>query len=377
MPRAAAPPLCEPLWLASLQRTLVLKENMYKGSKRMYISVMDGTHREFGPVLLSELPDARLEDLQEKLPFVYERLQELTADFRSALLGTMADTISPSVRPNPELSLLGDVLDGSRAAQPPEFFMHSKDSVRDDYKSRHLGSRNGRVRDTSYDEAVQKLEEMGLEAEAWLSEVRRIIVQADIILANVPEEHAHAARALQEALIELMGEADDEHADAEEPAACEACEPVQEAIAAAFFESVREELAWSAESGTLPSPPLAVLKASYRGCAGGLLLTASQLLWVPMGTLMHPPPRQPLPPPRLLTLRPRRPPSPPVPPCSASPVSHGSHAYPPLPPPSPRSHPPLPAVSAFSVPSAWAPGPPRQPPSPPPPPPLPLPVSAR
>ena len=79
-------------------------------------------------------------------------------------------------------------------------FMHSKSSVRDDYKSRNLGSRNGAVRDVSYAEAVQKLEEMGLESDAWLHEVRKIITQMDIILEGIPPEQVDAVRALQEVL---------------------------------------------------------------------------------------------------------------------------------------------------------------------------------
>ena len=103
--------------------------------------------------------------------------------------------------------------------------------------------------------------------------MQRIITQADVIRAEVPPEHAAAARALQEALMELVGEADDDGDDSDEPvpAPCGECEPessAQEAMATAYFERVREELAWSAESGALPSPPLAVLKASYHGCAG-------------------------------------------------------------------------------------------------------------
>ena len=54
----------------------------------------------------------------------------------------------------------------------PDFFMHSQSSVRDDYKSWNLGSRNGAVRDVSYAAATQRLEEMGLQSEAWLHELR-------------------------------------------------------------------------------------------------------------------------------------------------------------------------------------------------------------
>eukprot|EP00966_Prymnesium_polylepis_P177621 4113592-Prymnesium_polylepis.1 len=82
--------------------------------------------------------------------------------------------------------------DARRVSAQPDSFMHSEYSVRDDYKSRSLGSRNGRVRDVSYTEAAQKLEEMGLQSEAWLHEVRRVCVQMDIILDEIPLEQAAA-----------------------------------------------------------------------------------------------------------------------------------------------------------------------------------------
>ena len=44
--------------------------------------------------------------------------------------------------------------------------MHSQSSVRDDYKSFNLGSRNGAVCNVSYATATQRLEEMGLQSEA-------------------------------------------------------------------------------------------------------------------------------------------------------------------------------------------------------------------
>ena len=88
--------------------------------------------------------------------------------------------------------------------------VHSEYSERDDYKSRNLGSRNGRVRDVSYAEATQKLEEMGLRAEAWLHEVRHVCTQMELILEEIPPEQAAAARALQAALIELVDDAGDD-----------------------------------------------------------------------------------------------------------------------------------------------------------------------
>ena len=72
--------------------------------------------------------------------------------------------------------------DAKRDNKQPDMFMHSEHSERDDYKSRNLGSRNGKVRDVSYVEATQKLEEMGLQAEAWLHEVRRVCTQMDIVI---------------------------------------------------------------------------------------------------------------------------------------------------------------------------------------------------
>ena len=188
------------------------------------------------------------------------------------------------------LSSSGPSVSGPRPRGDTTFFMHSADSIRNDREARRLGSRHGPVRDVSYTEAVQRLEEQGLQSEAWLHEVRRIITEADVILSDVPEVHAHAARAMQEALIELVGEADDEDADADEPGPCEPCEEeasapsAQEAKATAFFASVREELAWAVEEGPPPATPLAVLKSSYNGCAGGLVLTSSKLLWVAMGS---------------------------------------------------------------------------------------------
>ena len=74
----------------------------------------------------------------------------------------------------------------------------------------------------SYAEATQKLEEMGLQAEAWLHEVRRVVVQMDLIMDEIPPEQAAAARALQAALIELIDDAGDDDDDGAE--ACGECE---------------------------------------------------------------------------------------------------------------------------------------------------------
>ena len=100
--------------------------------------------------------------------------------------------------------------------------VHSEYSERDDYKSRNLGSRNGRVRDVSYAEATQKLEEMGLRAKAWLHEVRHVCTQMELILEEIPPEQAAAARALEAALIELVDDAGDDDDDG--AGACGQCE---------------------------------------------------------------------------------------------------------------------------------------------------------
>eukprot|EP00966_Prymnesium_polylepis_P089348 2068589-Prymnesium_polylepis.1 len=151
---------------------------------------------------------------------------------------------------------------------PMERFSESEYSTFSDYELSRLGARHDRVRDVSYAEAAQKLEEMGLQAEAWLHEVRRVVFQMDLLVEEIPPEHAAAARALQEALIEMVVEAEDEdEADDGEPVCepdelCEPCdtadaEPTDsERRAAAYFEEVTEAVGWSTE-GAPPSPPLA------------------------------------------------------------------------------------------------------------------------
>ena len=180
------------------------------------------------------------------------------------------------------------------AGKPEPRFAASEHSQRDDHDAQRLGSRHGRVRDVSYDEALhqrdeamQQRDEAVLQKETWLQEVRTLVEQSDAIISEMPTQHAAAARALQDALIDLVGEGDDqEDNDGNEHAEmCTPCtEPTeQECVAAAFFQQVADELAWSMPSAPPPSPPLALLKASFNDCAGGLVLTRSELLWVPMG----------------------------------------------------------------------------------------------
>ena len=176
------------------------------------------------------------------------------------------------------------------AGVPEARFADSKDSQRDDHDARRLGSRHDRVRDVSYDEAVQQRDEAVLQKEAWLQEVRTLVEQSDAIVSEMPTQHAAAARALQDAIIDLVGEADEQDGDDgnEHAEACTPCtestEPTeQERVATAFFQQVADELAWQMPSAAPPSLPLALLKASFNDCAGGLVLTRSELLWVPMG----------------------------------------------------------------------------------------------
>ena len=116
-------------------------------------------------------------------------------------------------------------------------------------------------------------------------------------MREMPPEHAPVVRALQDALMELVaeGEGCDEDVGSTDME-CEPCPPPepteleqqqateQEQIAAAFFEQVAEELAWTDPTGALPSGPLAMLRASFNGCAGGLILTPYQLMWVAAGS---------------------------------------------------------------------------------------------
>ena len=95
--------------------------------------------------------------------------------------------------------------------------MHSADSIRVDFDARRIGSWQDAVRDVSYAEAMAKLDEQGLQGKAWLHEVRRIIVQAYVIMAALPREHAPVVGALQEALMAMLAEADSDDADEEPP----------------------------------------------------------------------------------------------------------------------------------------------------------------
>ena len=166
-----------------------------------------------------------------------------------------------------------------RTSVQPDLFMHSQSSVRDDYKSWNLGSRNGAVRDVSYAAATQRLEEMGLQSEAWLHELRTIVTQMDIILDCIPSVQVDAVSALQDAMLAILVNAEGEDTARRAPA----CEPT-ELTRAAEWEgrgllrrgpggSVR----WSADPrhAALASAHRAVtvLRAPRKSCAGGLMLT--------------------------------------------------------------------------------------------------------
>ena len=113
------------------------------------------------------------------------------------------------------------------APKPIDRFAETKHSSFSAYENGRLGARHDRTRDVSYPEAMHRLEEMGLQADAWLHEVCRITTQMDIIVDSIPSEHAAVARALQLALMEMVEEAGDgDEDDAEDDAAeeCAACE---------------------------------------------------------------------------------------------------------------------------------------------------------
>jgi hypothetical protein len=356
MPKQGSKPLTPPLYVARVDRTYELKLSMYKAQSRMYIYVFDGSSRRRSqpPVLLPEAPGDRVAHCCTKTQLTEADLTEV---FVKALLdepatgGEMAGgetaggetaggatvqqrnagSASEAAGSDAGGIEAGDVEAGgveahgveaagveaagfeaaggmasgveaagvrpvTRAApKPVERFSESEHSTFSAYELSRLGARHDRVRDVSYTEAVQKLEEMGLRSETWLHEVRRICTQMDIILDDIPSEHAAAARALQAALVEMLddaGEADDDDQSGESCEPCELCEPSEpdgssmteaERVATAYFQEVTEAVGWSTE-GAPPSPPLAVLRASHNGCAGGLLLTHFELLWIKVGS---------------------------------------------------------------------------------------------
>ena len=166
------------------------------------------------------------------------------------------------------------------------------------------GSRHDRVRDVTYNELIQERktwtqqkEEQALQTAAWMHEVDQLVEQCEAIVREMPPEHAPVIRALQDALMELVAEGEGSDGDVgSTDMECEPCPPSeptepeqqqateQEQVAAAFFNQVAEELAWTDPTGALPSEPLAMLRASLDGCAGGLILTPHQLMWVAAGS---------------------------------------------------------------------------------------------
>ena len=90
-----------------------------------------------------------------------------------------------------ELSSLGASVIGkagdTRSHKATSHFMHSEHSVRGDYESRRLDFRHVASRDVSYAEAVQTLEEMGMQSEAWLHEVHHYTshpIHSDLIRSD-------------------------------------------------------------------------------------------------------------------------------------------------------------------------------------------------
>ena len=276
----ASPPVIDPLSIPRLQLVLTLKDIKHKAGTRLRIEIVHPTW--VAKVFMSDTASERVEQIIAAAPEI--KVSDITDEFAIALHGAKAG--QPHMRPAtapvpvtmpPEVAVQPRQSPRQMAGTPEAPFMHSEHSVRDDYKSRNLGSRNDAVRDVSYSDAVAQLEEQGLKSEAWLHEVRRVITQADVIVAALPPEHAPAVVALQDALMQLLADADDDDdADADEACSpCPPCEPEEaepselERKALAFFTQVREELAWSVEEGPPPATPLALLRASYQGRAGG------------------------------------------------------------------------------------------------------------
>ena len=85
------------------------------------------------------------------------------------------------------------------AGVPEARFADSKESQRDDHDARRLGSRHDRVRDVSYPEALAQIDELNLQKEAWLHEVKTLIEQADQIVSEMPpESQVHASDRFEE-----------------------------------------------------------------------------------------------------------------------------------------------------------------------------------
>ena len=139
MPRTAADPVDSVFvpHLGGNGRRLELRPGLSQ------IYVKDGQHRE-SLVRVAKAADQRVADLCRMVPGLCE--DDLTAKFIALLTGKVT---VPSDEPLPEpsnvaepreLKELGPTVDvGSRVVHSTDVFMHSKDSVRDDYKSRHLG----------------------------------------------------------------------------------------------------------------------------------------------------------------------------------------------------------------------------------------------
>ena len=100
-----------------------------------------------------------------------------------------------------------------------------------------------------------------MQAEVWLHEVRRVCMQMDIILDEIPPEHAAATRALQAALVELVDDARSDDDDDERDGVCEPCE------------SCERLPAFSVGTGREPNthlPP--VFQSPPLKCAGDMVL---------------------------------------------------------------------------------------------------------
>ena len=144
-----------------------------------------------------------------------------------------------------------------RTRVPVQPFSSSDHSLRTDHDAHRLGSRHDRVRETSYDEAMAQVEEVTLQYEAMVHEVRTLIDVADRLLQDVPPEQSRAAFFLQQGLMDMLAEVEEPVDDVELCAPCvdeeTVCETGTQETATAFFRQVTSHLAWSSQSGPLPT----------------------------------------------------------------------------------------------------------------------------
>ena len=153
----ASPPVIDPLSIPRLQLVLTLKDIKHKAGTRLRIDIVHPTW--VAKVFMSDTASERVEQIIAAAPEI--KVSDITDEFAIALHGAKAG--QPHMRPAtapvpvtmpPEVAAQPQQSPRQTAGTPEAPFMHSEHSVRDDYKSRNLGSRNCAVRDVSYSDAV-------------------------------------------------------------------------------------------------------------------------------------------------------------------------------------------------------------------------------